>query len=180
MPLIAIALLGLAVPASAIFIETPLQVSATDPEPDAGQSVTIDAAPANDTVRDRLAGKNVVVRWTMYDENGSQEPTIVRDDLALDDEARLSFAWTVPAHADDENVFVTIEHGDELLGQVHLLVGDAPPMLMAMSGMSPDDPAPSDAIEEEEHDEAANVPAPGLAAAILGLAIVGFVARRRN
>jgi len=178
-PALVTVLVALAVPTSAMLVETPLRLAADDKEPDNRQNIKFQVGATNDTTRDQLAGKDVIVRWAVYDENGSaQEQTILRDDLVLDGEARLDFTWTLPAEADDRNLFVTIERGEELLAQVHLAVGDAEPMLMLMSEMGPEDAEPSDGIEEEEHSEPANVPGLGIIAAVLGLALVGIGARR--
>jgi hypothetical protein len=173
--------LALATPASAIFVETPLRLSADDSEPANHQTVTFHAEAANDTARAEFAGKDVIVRWAVYDENASaQDDRLLRDDLVLDDQAALNFTWTLPAEADDRNVRVTIERDGELLGQVHLRVGDAEPMMMVMSDMAPESPAMSDRLEDTHESEPANVPGIGLVATLAGLIVVGVVARRRQ
>jgi hypothetical protein len=84
-PAFVTALLALAAPASAIFIETPLRMSADHTDVEVGDPVKFHIEPANESGKDHFAGLDVIVRWSMYEPDGtSQEPTTLRDDLGCD------------------------------------------------------------------------------------------------
>lgn len=176
-PAMLTALVVLASPASAIFIETPLRLAADQNEVESGDTIRFHVEPATNESREQFADKPVIVRWSPYDENGTaQDPRLLRDDLILDADARLAFEWLVPAEADDRNVFITIERSEEVLAQTMIVVGDAEPLLMAMSGEAPD-PRPMER-NNAVGDETAKAPGAGILLALGAVAVVVLAARR--
>lgn len=181
-------LLLLAPTAAAAIVETPLRGSADPAEAQVGDVVTITLEPANETEAARLADADLVVTWNGIED----ESTHPVGTLKLDAGGRATYEWTVPPEADDLNVFVAFARGDETLGQVHVRIGDATPMMFTMGG----DPG---AVEEEvvatppaqatasgtpppASTPAATKATPGLplAAIVAAVALALVVARRRG
>lgn len=182
-------LLLLAPTAAAAFVETPLRVSADPAEAEVGDVVTLTLEPANETEAARLADADLVVSWSGIED----ESTHAAAPVTLDAEGRATYAWTVPQEADDLNVFVVFSQGDEQLGQAHVRIGDAEPMMFTMGGGA-------GAVEEETVEATPPVqatatgttstpaptpaatkatPGPALAAIVGALVVALVVARRR-
>lgn len=172
------ALVVLAMPASAIFLETPLHLAADKTDVETGDTVKFHVEPGSNESRELFADKPVLVRWSLYDENGTaQDPRLLRDDLVLDGQSQVTLEWIIPEEADDRNVFVMIERNEEILAQTMLVVGDAEPLLMAMSGEAPE-PRPMDRNEDLDK-ETAKAPGAGILLALGALAAVVLIARRQ-
>ena len=138
--LLALGLLAGAAPVDAAFIITPLQVTSEPSEPANRQQVRLTIDATNQTSQDAWKDRTIKVAWEVVDaENGAASGTI-RDELRLDGKAHATLDWTVPAEADDRNIFVVLWSGDERLGQAHLRVGDAEPMAFTLGGPGGDEP----------------------------------------
>jgi hypothetical protein len=139
-----LAALLLAVPAQALFIQTPLRLTADKGEAEVGDTVTftIEPEPENASARDDWKGETVRVVWeevAMGDEPG--HTGTVREAVGLDADANATFPWTVPARVDDMNLIVVVTDGKTRLAQFHLRVGDAEPIMFAMGGAEVPPPA---------------------------------------
>lgn len=197
--------------ASAIYVVTPLALSFSSDHAQAGDRLTLTLGPnpehENGTT---YANAQVVIRysWDPNEEPASEDPDqpvssedrqpqeMVEgevDAITLDAGAKGTTTWTVPAEADDHNVFFQVLDPDtnETLASGHVPVGDAPPVMAILAGSGPAEPAPRDgelggtppAQEENADDDAAKKDTPGVALvgalAALGLAAV-VLARRRG
>lgn len=199
----AAALLATAAPADAVYIETPLVIEAPDDHAEVDDTIefTIGPNPNNASAQEQWAGKTVNVRYS-YDKNEGQdghhgdEPVsnqgytegTILDGLTLDEKARGTFTWTIPSEVDDRNVNIFLEEDghDERLAFAYLAVGNATPMMHAMSGPSDGEPeiGPED---KESHDdavsdtnEAAGIAAAGLLGTLALAGVAVALVRRRQ
>ena len=154
-------------PATAIYVITPLTMTASANEAQVGDELTFDLAPNPDHEGPSYAGASVRVQYGWDRMEGQHEPsenpneTVSSDDetenthevrdlttVTLDGESRGSFTWTIPEEVDDRNVFVTIlSEKDETLASAHVRVGDAEPMMFALRSGSGAEPAMEGAPE---------------------------------
>lgn len=144
-------LLATASTASAVYVHTPLRLSAPGDHADVGDAVEFTLEPNDDTNVTEWAGRTLRVVYS-YDANegadGSEPDAstdssgmregVVLESLALDDAARATFTWTIPADVQDKNVNIAVvnEDGDGA-AFAYLAIGDAPPVMRTTS--SPDD-----------------------------------------
>lgn len=184
-------------PASAIYIETPLALEASDREVEAGDVVVFQVRALSGA--EPYAGATVRVVYA-FDANetgeGPDGPTdsasfqerVLLDRLVLGAKADGTFEWTVPAEVDGRNVDVIIlSQGDERLAFEYLAVGDAPPQMRIMAGSGPaggpephlEDADGQDAADGSDRQADARESVPG--AGVLGvLALLGGVALLRR
>lgn len=173
---------------NAIYIETPLRVTADPAQAQAGDDVGFGVAPANDSAKERFAGKTLRAAYSYDSSENADDATLQSPlpDVTLGDAATASFRWTIPAELDDRNVFVSLYDGEELVGTVHIAVGDAPPMLMATGGPANDDGAIEPDTRETTQDDATpqandKQAVPGLLTfgALVAIGLAAYALRRR-
>lgn len=186
---LAVALGFAALPAAAIYIETPLTVTAPGGnQVQVGQQVPLVVDAYNETSREAWAGKTVRVEWRLFEDEVTAPPRgVILEALALDAKAHAEFTFTVPQEADDQNINVQLFGNGEHIGNGHLAVGDAGPVIMALgegpanSGVSEEGPPKDDGAGGTGNVNSARpTPGPGAVvavAAVAGLALL--VARRR-
>lgn len=132
LPLLALLLL---VPgAQAVFIETPLRLAPAEVEAEAGDDLSFDVAPANESTAAAYAGKTLRVRFTSDAETEDQMRTGDAGTVTLDDAATGQFSWVVPQELDDKNVVLSLMDGEEVVATAHVRVGDAEPVMYATGG----------------------------------------------
>lgn len=198
MPILALAAAGLMVasgPASAVYMVTPLTLRFSQDEAQVGDEITISVGPnAEDPNATQYAGRQLSVQYgwnpNENEERDPEQPTSDADEVSgnvgvvqLDENVEGSLTWTIPAEADDHNVFFrVIGPGDELLASGHVRVGDAPPVMAILAGSGPSEvgePLPPEPEGESASDEKSAVPAPGLLAVAVGVGALALALRRR-
>lgn len=186
-----VGLLALTAPSQALFVETPLRLTADKGEADPGQKVNFTVDAANDTAQAQYQGKSVRVTWeNLEGDEGSPKGGEVLASLLLDAKAHATFDWTLPEATRDKNVFVVLWDGSDRLGQAHIRVGNAPPMAFITGGgpgtveEEPAPPAPQGNTQgngtRDTGGAAARTPGAGVLLLVAGLGAVAVLAARRK
>lgn len=200
-PLLAVcaaALLAISGPANALYVVTPLTLTFSAQEAEAGDVITLTLGPNEDHENaSTYAGQDVRIQYS-WSANEGQDPensssdadevTGIAGQITLDGEARGSFTWQLPAESDDHNVFFTIlAADDEPLAHGHVRVGDAEPIMAIMAGGSDDGaiaetgPVDSTPAQDASSEGSGNaVPAAGVALLLGALGAVALALARRR
>lgn len=193
-PLLLVAALALSGPASAMYIVTPLHLTASDNAVEVGDKVDFTLAPGeNETEAKAYYGRTVrvVVSYDPYESAG--EPDSPRGDgewaretivesLVIDDEGRATFSYTIPEKLDDKNLGILVEDAEgKIVAQADVSVGDAPPMMRALASESGpaevgEEPSPEPAVDEPSQQ---NVPGAGILALAAAVGVLALALRRR-
>lgn len=120
---------------SAVLVQTPLAVSPSKRDPAVGAEVTFAVTLQNQSAKAQFAGRTFPVQFTHDASTEGADPVVGNvGNVTLDANAAGTFRWTVPASAQDKNVFVTVLDGNETLGTAHVAVGNAPAIMFAEGG----------------------------------------------